>query len=112
MAEKKKRPVGAIIPAVLIALLTAALLELGKHALHGWLFAAASFCVFFLLRRRLAGKRWLVRLTAWIVLLVLLAAALAFSRPPYRAIPAVEGICSLSAISFMSFLASDIRSVR
>jgi len=92
MEEKtKRRGAGATILAALIALVTAAILELGKHPVYGWLLAAAAFCVFFLLRRLLAGKRRLVRLLPWAALLVLLWGALALSRPPYRQIPAVEG---------------------
>ena len=73
MEEKtKRRGAGATILAALIALVTAAILELGKHPVYGWLLAAAAFCVFFLLRRLLAGKRRLVRLLPWAALLVLL----------------------------------------
>ncbi len=89
--EQRKRAVAAAVFAALIALVAAALLALGKRNLSGWLLAAAAFCVFFLLRRLLRGKRGAVRFTAWLVLMLLLAGVLAVSRPPYRQVPAVEG---------------------
>ncbi len=86
-----RRGTGAVILAVLIALLTAALLELGKHTLPGWVLACTAFVIFFFLRRVLKGKRAAVRLAAWAALLLLLAGAFAVSAPPYRQVPAVEG---------------------
>ena len=88
---RARRAAGAAVCAVLIGLIAAALLELGKHTLFGWLLAAAAFVIWYLLRRLLREKRGLVRLTAWVCLLVLLAGALAVSKPPYRRIKAVEG---------------------
>ncbi len=88
---KKKAPVGTIVLTVLLALITAALLELGKHPIYGWFLAAAAFCVFFLLRRCLEGRRRILRALTWLILLLLLWGALALSPPPYRSIPAVEG---------------------
>ena len=87
----KKRSAAAIVFSLLIALVTAALLALGKRNLSGWLLAAAAFCAFFLLRSLLKRKRRILRFSAWLVLLLLLAGVLAVSRPPYRQIPAVEG---------------------
>ena len=89
--RNKRRGVGAAILAALIALFTAALLELGKHTVLGWALAAVIFAAFCLLRRALAGKKRLVRLALWLGLIVLLAAALALSKPPYRQVPAVAG---------------------
>ncbi len=92
MKERRKRkPVGAWIAAALIALVTAALLELGKHTVFGWIMAAAVFCAFALLHRRLRDGRRILRLAAWAGLLLALAGVLAVSQPPYRLVPAAEG---------------------
>ena len=80
--SSRGRTCAAIIFSVLIALVTAALLLLGKHTLPGWGLAAAVFCAFFFLRRRLKGKCAAVRLCAWAALLLLLAGALRVSLPP------------------------------
>ena len=90
--EKQKPRRGWIVPAALLVLVTAALLELGRHTLLGWGLAAVCFAAFFTLRRRLAGKPRGVRLALWPGLIVLIAAALLVSRPPYRPVPAVEGV--------------------
>ncbi len=87
--KAKRRDAGAAVCAALIALIAAALLELGKHTLAGWVLAAAVFCAFFFARRALRGKK-LPRALCWIALILLLAAAFAVSRPPYRQVPAVS----------------------
>ena len=94
---KKQTPSGrgrvcaAAIFSLLIALFAAALLTLGKHTLLGWCLAAAAFLIFFFLRQALREKRAAARLAAWAALVLLLAGALAVSRPPFRQVPAVEG---------------------
>ena len=88
--QNKRRGVGAIIVSALIALIAAALLELGRHTVFGWVSAAACFALFVWLRRVTAGKR-LPRALSWLALILLLAASLRFSAPPYRQVPAVEG---------------------
>ena len=89
--KKKRRGVGAAVAGAVIAVVTAAVLELGKHTVSGWLFAAAAFCLFIFARQRLRGKRRILRFAAWAGLIALLAVAVAVSGPPYREIPAVEG---------------------
>lgn len=89
--KKQRRGVGAAVAGAVIALVTAAVLELGRHTVSGWLFAAAAFCLFVFARQRLREKRRFLRLAAWAGLIVLLIAACAVSRPPFRQIPAVEG---------------------
>ena len=89
--ERGRRSVGTVVAAMLIAVITAALLILGKRSLSGWLLAAAAFCVFFALRRALRNRRRLFRFAAWVILVLLLVFTLALSKPPYRQIPAVEG---------------------
>ena len=89
--KTKRRRVGGTILAVLVALVAAALLELGKHTALGWVLAYGIFSVFCLLRRALQGKKPAVRLALWAGLFVLLVCAFAVSKPPYRAVPAVSG---------------------
>ena len=88
---QKKRGAGAIVLAILIALVTAALLELGKHTWLGWVIAAMAFAAFFNMRKRLAEQKPLHRMLLWVGLLLVLLAALSSSEPPYRTVPAVEG---------------------
>ena len=89
--KTRNHSAGAIAAAALIAVVAAALLELGKHTLLGWVLACGIFAAFFLLRRALKGKKAILRITAWLALIVLLAGAFAVSKPPYRQLPAVEG---------------------
>ncbi len=91
MEKKNKRSVGAAVLLALIVLITAALLELGKHTVLGWVLAFGIISAFCVLRRALRGKKRILRLAAWAALILLLIAAFAVSKPPYRRLPAVEG---------------------
>ena len=96
---KKQTPSGrgrvcaAAIFSLLIALFAAALLTLGKHTLLGWCLAAAAFLIFFFLRQALREKRAAARLAAWAALILLLAGALAVSRP--GAASSIPRLCEL-----------------
>ena len=85
------RTCAAIVFSVLIALITAALLVLGRHTALGWVLALGAFGVFRFLRSVLKEKRAALRLAAWGALVLMLAGALAISKPPFRRAPAVTG---------------------
>ena len=85
------RTCAAIVFSVLIALITAALLVLGRHTALGWVLALGAFGVFRFLRSVLKEKRAAVRLAVWGALVLMLAGALAVSKPPFRQAPAVTG---------------------
>ena len=88
---KKEKRVVHVILLILAGLLCAALLELGKRTVAGWLVSAILFCAFILTYDRfLAGLGRLPRLGGWIVFLGLLALCFHLFRPPIRSVPAVE----------------------
>ena len=88
-----RRP-GKILWRVLLgvlALICAAVLELGKHTILGWVLAAVVFAGFCAVRAHVlktAGKG--LRVLAWCALLALLACVLWVSWPPEKAAPAVD----------------------
>ena len=92
---KKKHAPGRILWKVLLglfALIFFAVLELGKHTLLGWGLALLTLAAFIFLRaRKLSGSRRLVRLGAWLGLFIVCGGILLLSRPPVRAVPAVQG---------------------
>ena len=81
-----------IIGVALIFLLMLAILELGKFTVWGFILTAlftGAFCACYLIF--LPGAKWYFRLAAFAGWFLLFALALLISRPPVRAVPAVEG---------------------
>ncbi len=77
---------------VILSLIFACVLELGKHTLIGWLLTAALIAAFIILRIKVLGRRkTIVRLAAWSGMIVTFALILWISWPPVRNVPAVEG---------------------
>ncbi len=90
--EKKQKGVLWRVLFAVVILLMAAVLELGKHTLLGWILAAAAAACFAALRaKKLAGAKRIARFGAWCVLLLAFAAILWLSWPPVRPVPAVAG---------------------
>jgi len=90
--KRVKKRHGFAFRLALAALLFALILELSKNTLFGWVLAALLFTAFAVLHAKvLATKGRGLRLAGWLVFLLLLAALLKLTEPPYRAIPAVEG---------------------
>ena len=84
---------GNIIFAILFALaalLCAALFELGKITVSGWLVAAGLFCAFVFAHGRV-GSGFLPRLAGWVVFVAALAVVFKVFGPPLKNVPAVEG---------------------
>ncbi|MBQ9891443.1 MAG: carboxylesterase family protein [Firmicutes bacterium] len=87
----KKRSAGWIVLLVVFALFFAAVLELGKHTLLGWILTAAAVAAFAWLRKsKLAGKKRGVRFLSWLALIAVFFVILAVSWPPVRPVPAVS----------------------
>ena len=92
MEKTKKTGAGFWIPAVLTALVFAALLELNRNTLLAWGLCAVLFAAWVILRRRkLCGAGFGKRLLAWLGLAAVLSLVLAFVGRPYKLRPAVEG---------------------
>ena len=90
--EKKQKGVLWRVLFAIVILLMAAVLELGKHTLLGWILAAAAAVCFAALRaKKLAGAKRIARFGAWCALLLAFAAILWLSWPPVRPVPAVAG---------------------
>ena len=92
--QREKKQKGVLWRALfaIVILLMAAVLELGKHTLLGWILAAAAaVCFAFLRAKKLAGAKRIARFGAWCVLLLVFAAILWISWPPVRPVPAVAG---------------------
>ncbi|MBO6054688.1 MAG: carboxylesterase family protein [Oscillospiraceae bacterium] len=88
---KRKNRSWPVLFAVVI-LLMAAVLELGKHTLLGWILAAAAAVCFALLRGKKLGQvKRLTRFGAWCALLLVFGLILWLSWPPVRPVPAVRG---------------------
>lgn len=91
---ENKRPRGILwrILFALAAILAAAVLELGKHTIPGWILAALLFGGYYLIRSRCWG-RWSTgrKLLVQLGMLAAFAAVLWISWPPVRLIPAVKG---------------------
>ena len=92
-AEKKQtRGIMWIILLIIIALLFFATLELGKHTLPGWLLGAiVTVGFFFVWTKVLSSSVWWARCIGWAGLIAWYAIALIISRPPVKAVPAVQG---------------------
>lgn len=77
---------------ILLSLIMAAVLELGKHTILGWVLAALAVFGFVLLRRNiLKDKSKGIRFLSFAGLIALFALILFISWPPVRAVPAVQG---------------------
>ena len=90
MEEKKKRGVFFKIVFVIIAILYAAVIELSKNTIPGWIAAALIFAAFFIIRPVFVEKKWYFRLCTWLVLALLLFINFKLTYPPYRQVPAVS----------------------
>ncbi len=91
-SKKTERSVFGMIGLVLCILLSAAVLELGRHTLAGWILTAVLFILYALVRKRVfpscgKGKKALIRFAA----LIAFAGILVLSWPPVKAVPAVRG---------------------
>ena len=87
---KKKLHLGFWILTVLVALLWFFFLEVNKNTVHGWIQSLVVFVVYITISiKLLRGKKWFLRLGAFLLLLVLLWAVGQGSQGPYRAHPAV-----------------------
>ena len=92
MKKKQSRGILWRILFFLAAVLAAAVLELGKHTIPGWILAVLLFGGYYLIRSRYwnkwkAGKKLLVQAG----MLAAFAAILWISWPPVRPVPAVKG---------------------
>ena len=89
---KKKLHLGFWIVTILAALLWFFYLEINKNTLSGWIQSLVVFLVYITLSvKLLRGKKWFVRLGAFLVLLLLLWAIGRGTLGPYKARPAIEG---------------------
>lgn len=89
-AEKKQKTSRGILWKVLLGIAVivfAAVLELGKHTVFGWILTAVIVIAFIVVRKKLGRS---VRGFAWLGLLAAFACVLWISWPPYRAVPAVS----------------------
>ena len=90
-ADRQSRHRAWLVLLVLFILAAAVVLELGKHTVIGWILTAVLTAAFIFVRNRWLkqagrGRRFLSR----VVLLGLFALILWVSRPPVRAVPAVN----------------------
>lgn len=89
--DKSKGILWRVLLAIAV-LLMAAVLELGKHTIPGWILTIAAVCGFCILRMKvLNGKSRGIRILGWIGLLAAFACILWISWPPVKAVPAVYG---------------------
>ena len=87
--ERKSLHLGFWIPTVLIALLWLFFLEINKNTVSGWIQSLVVFLVYITVSVKLfRGKKWYLRLGAFLLLLVLLWAIGSGTQGPYRARPA------------------------
>ena len=76
---------------ILVALIDAAVLELGKNVIPGWIASAAAFILFLYVHNEvLAGKSGWLKVLSWFCLFAVLAVVVRISQPPIRVIPAVS----------------------
>ena len=74
-----------------LTLLFAAILELNKNTLAGWiLFAILVALLISVYRNVLIQKPWYLKLAFWLLYMALFAGIVAITWPPVRAIPASE----------------------
>ncbi len=89
---EKKRPVGFWIVTVLTALLWFFYLEINKNTLSGWIQSLVVFLVYITVSLKLLrGKKGLLRLGAFLLLLLLLWAVGRGTLGPFKAREAAEG---------------------
>ena len=89
---KQKRGFMWIFLLIILSLLFYATLELGKHTLPGWILGTAAICAFvFVWIKVLNDSVWWAKYIGWGGLLAWLAIALLISKPPVKAVPAVQG---------------------
>ncbi|MBQ4473098.1 MAG: hypothetical protein II930_02275, partial [Lachnospiraceae bacterium] len=82
---RKEMGIGLWILWALLTVALAAVLELGKHTVLGWILAAAVMGGFAWYRHTvLAGAGTGVRIAAWLAVLACAALVLLISRPPVR----------------------------
>ena len=95
MTESGGKKRGGVLWRIMLALgalLLAAVLELGKHTVIGWILAAAAVAAYAVLRAGPLGRRGVgARLLGALALVVVCAGILWLSWPPVRAVPAVAG---------------------
>lgn len=109
-SEKKNRGILWRVLLVFAALVFAAVLELGKHTIAGWILTAAAVCAFIIIRIRvLSGRKRSVRLLAWLALFSAFTCILWISWPPYRNIPAVQGKSAGVTDIIVTLLRREIR---
>ena len=88
--DKKKLQLGFWIPTVLILLLWFFFLEINKNTVFGWIQSLVVFLVYITISvKLLRGKKWFLRLGAFLLPLVLLWAVGQGSQGPCKARPAV-----------------------
>ena len=88
----RKKPIWFVIGLLLYGLLWLALLELNKNTIPGWVAALALLVGYgFVYIRFLRGRRWFVKLGAFVLLTALLVGVFKLSEAPVRRRPAVEG---------------------
>ncbi len=92
--EKKAKPrrhIGFWVLTVLAALVWFFFLEVNKNTVHGWIQSLVVFLVYITVSvKLLRGKKWFLRLGAFLLLLVLLWAVGQGSQGPLKARPAVS----------------------
>ena len=89
MEEKKKWGLCFKIVFIIVAVAYAAVIELSKNTLAGWVSAALVFVAFFLIRPFMMEKKWYFRLCSWLALALLLFVVFKLTYPPYKQVPAV-----------------------
>ena len=82
---------GFWIPFALLTALFAAVLELNKNTLVGWVLLIIVAVVFIIVYSRIIyPKHWYLKLLGWFLYLVLFAVVLFITWPPVKAVPASE----------------------
>ncbi|MBR6091087.1 MAG: carboxylesterase family protein [Anaerolineaceae bacterium] len=89
---KSNRGILWIVILVILSLLFFAVLELGKHTLTGWILGAVLIAAFVFVRTKglNSADTWM-RCVGWIGLIAWGVIILWISKPPVKAVPAVEG---------------------
>ena len=90
MKDKGRKHMSFTIGLIIIGVLFAAVLELSKNTVAGWVLAIALFVGYFLLHKNLlADKTWWMKLLGWAGFFVLCFLIYKVSFPPYKQVPAV-----------------------
>ncbi len=109
--EKKKIKVFYWIFLAFTAIIFFAFIELSKNTLFGWTLALAAFAGYVILEVKvLAGRKFLVRLGAWLGFFALLAAISFISAPPFKNVPAVD-VKNPESTSVVSISQGDLTGV-